>query len=356
MNHNRNNPNRRERTLPRPRAALVLVSLAALTAAGCGSDEPAASNTAVTSPTVATNSSSQDSGPSNGMIGDGYPISVSSCGRESTFETAPTRVVVGWPTTIDTLVALGVADSVIGYTSGSFDAAPDDAPNAVELSPDYQASREVVIAAEPDLFLTNDENQLAAADGGLGYDDLAELDAGAYVLGGYCIDAIAPTGIDIVYQDISQLGMIFGVPDTATTLIADLKTRAQTAHDTVTADSDDAPTIAFVQVYDGKLYALTGTYYAMAVEAAGYDSVFADGVANFAEISAEEVLTLAPDVVAVAYNSEETRADDTAAAVDLLANTPAVADDRVVEISNAAVSAGGVSLFDVIDRLAADGS
>lgn len=282
---------------------------------------------------------------------DAFPVTVSSCGRESTFDEAPSRVVVGWPTSIDTLTALGVADRVIGYTSGDFAPTPEGAPNAVEVSPDYQAAREVVLATGTDFFLTNDENQLSGNEGGLGYDDLAGLDAGSYVLGGYCIGIAAPTGIQVVYDDITNLGAIFGIPDVAGDLNAELQERAAAAR---IDDRADAPSIAVVQIYDGTLYALTGSYYKMAVDAVGFDNVFDDSIGNFAEISAEQVLTLAPDVLAVAYENEpgaeQTAIDD---AREVLASSPAVLNDRIVTLSSADLGGGGVTLFDVIDQLSA---
>lgn len=115
------------------------------------------------------------------------------------------------------------------------------------------------------------------------------------------------------------------------------------------------PSIAFGSVYDGALYALTGAYYKMAVDAVGYTDVFGDTVGNFSEISAEQVLTLEPDVVAVAYTDESTRTADIEAVRAVLANTPAVLADRVVEVPGYEIAAGGVSLFGVIDQLAAAG-
>ncbi|MFT3851860.1 MAG: hypothetical protein QM733_03845 [Ilumatobacteraceae bacterium] len=106
---------------------------------------------------------------------------------------------------------------------------------------------------------------------------------------------------------------------------------------------------------DGKLYALTGAYYKMAVDAVGFTDVFSNVAGNFSEISPEQVLTLQPDVVAAVYDGEANRTKDVDAASELLANTPAVRDGRVVPVANDVISAGGVSLFDVIDQLAAAG-
>lgn len=341
---------RRRRQYPGSTSIAVTVAAAALLLAGCSSDGDDA--TASRQPSVPSAlPSTVPAGPAATANAAEFPVTVSSCGNETTVAGPPGAVVIGWPTIMDTLVALGVDEAAIGWTSGSLAPTPVDASRAVEISPDYQASREVVLASGLDFFITNDENQIGGADGGLGYDDLAQAGAGAYVLGGYCLDQPAPTSIDVVYQDILALGQVFGVRDIATTLVDELRARVDAAR-IVTAE--EAPTIAMVQPFDGKLYALTGAYYRMAIDAAGYDSVFGD-MGNFSEISAEVVLTLQPDVVAVVYNTAGSRAADIDAAVALLASSPAVAEGRVIEIDSATISAGGVSLFDVIEQLAAAG-
>jgi iron complex transport system substrate-binding protein len=315
------------------RVTLLALVTASLMTAGCGDDSPASSATAGTG-----------SGPSP------YPVTVASCGNSFTYEQPPERVVAGFPTSTETLVALGVGDTVVGYTSGDIAPAPEGVPNAEEISGDYQAPREAVLAARPDLFFTNDENQLGGTGGGLSHDDLNDMGTSAYVLGGYCIDQPAATGIDAVYDDVTNLGAIFGVPDRAEAVVTEMRSRVDAAG--ALADSEPGLTAAFVQVYDGKLYALSGAYYGMVLDSLGLDNVLAGIDENFAEISAEQVLTLDPDVLLAVYDSQDTMTAQLDEASQLLANTPAVSDDRVAGVLNADISAGGVTLVDVIEETA----
>lgn len=262
-----------------------------------------------------------------------------------TFDKAPSNVVVGWPTIITTLDALGVGDSVIGYTSADLATAP--VTQAEAISPDFRTSREVMIATGLDLFLVNDENQVDASDGNLGWGDLEQLDAHGYVLGDYCLGAPAPTSIDAVYDDITNLGSIFGVSDAASSLVGELRDRVDAAAES-TANLPGVST-AVVQVYDGTLYALSGSYYAMIPSELGLESVFASLDANFAEISAEEVLTLAPDVIVVVYDGDETARQAAVDEVsDLLASAPAVSEGRIATVQNGTLSGGGVSVVEMI--------
>ena len=98
------------------RSIVALVALT-LVLAGCGADDDA----------VANASASRSAGAN-------YPATVESCQRSETFTSAPQRVVLGWATSIRTLDALGVADRVTGYVSGSNVKLPDGF-TATEVSP-----------------------------------------------------------------------------------------------------------------------------------------------------------------------------------------------------------------------------
>jgi iron complex transport system substrate-binding protein len=325
------------------RSLLALACATALLAAACGSDDL---DTAASPPTTEAGVSPADTGNAGtDGIADGFPVTVETCGRAVTFDAAPASVVVGWPTIITTLDALGVGDAVIGYTSADLATAP--ATQAEAISPDFRTSREVMIATGLDMFLVNDESQVDGSEGNLGWDDLDQLDAHGYVLGEYCLGVPAPTSIDAVYDDITNLGSIFGVGDAATELVVDLRDRVDLA--AASTSGLAGASTAVVQVFDGTLYALSGSYYAMIPAELGLESVFASLDANFAEISAEEVLTLAPDVIVLVYDGDETARQ---AAVDevsvLLAAAPAVAEGRIATVQNGTLSGGGVSVIDMI--------
>jgi len=326
----------------RPSTLVPLCIAALLALAACGSDDDTASNsTSSAGDTADTTVATQSAGA--------YPVTVTSCGTDVTFDEAPSAVVAGWPTIINTLDALGVGESVIGYTSADLATAP--ATDAEPIAPDFRTSREVMIATGLDMFLVNDENQIDGSEGNVTWSDLATVDAGAYVLGGYCLDAPAPTDLQVVYDDIDTLGQIFGVTEQAT----ELNTQLAQQIDTAASSLDDlaGATAAVVQAYDGTLYALSGSYYAMIPAALGLESVFGDLDANFAEISPEEVLTLAPDVVIIIHEGDS---DDATAAVaevsELLASAPAITNGQIATVQNGTLSGGGINVIDAITDVA----
>ncbi|MBM7413447.1 MULTISPECIES: ABC transporter substrate-binding protein [Nocardiaceae] len=280
-----------------------------------------------------------------------YPVTVASCGVDHTYDSAPSRVLLGAPGAVATLDALGVADSAIGYTNGSytFDGI-DRFPGLTATTDDYAPSREFLIGASPDLFLSNDEGQLSG-QGTAGPADLDAIGSNLYVLGGYCVNDPAPTTIDAVYTDVQNLGAIYGVPDRATEVVTSLRERVDRAR---AANTDVEPlTAAVVQSFDGKLYALSGSYYSAVVDALGMSNEFADIDGNFAEVTPEAVLSAAPDVVLVQYAGTGADADAAVADIEtLLANSPAVQNSRVYPQNEADFQAGGVRIVDAIENTA----
>jgi len=309
-------------------AAVALI----LAVAGCGGGDDTAASASASRP-----------------AGTGYPVTVESCTRSETFTAAPQRVVLGWATSIRTLDALGVADRVTGYVSGSNVKLPDGF-TATEVSPDFQPAKEAVLAARPDLFLANDENQISGQQGTATPDDLAAQNGHTYVLGNYCLDAPAPGTVDAVYADVQQLGKIFGVEEKATDLVADLKTRVAEAQK---QRGSAAPAkVAMIQVYDGKVYALSGSYYNAILAGAGLTNAFGDLKENFAEISAEKVLTVKPDALFIAHDDPEGGKDALAAARKEFAASPAVTTGKIFGISNLEISGGGVNIITLIEQTA----
>ncbi|MBF4635326.1 ABC transporter substrate-binding protein [Agreia pratensis] len=279
----------------------------------------------------------------------GYPVSVESCGVKGDYTQAPSRVVLGYPRTLETLAALGVDDSVYGYTLGGYDALPTDYPaNIVEVSPDYAPSREAMIAAAPDLYLANDEGQVLG-EGTVSYDDLAQAGTNVYVLGQYCANAPAPTSITRVYDDVTDLGAIFGVPDRAADVVSTLKDRVAAA----AAKNPGSPlSVAYLQVYDGKIYANGGYPAAGILNALNVTNVFADLPHNFTEITKEQALVLTPDVIMVNYvgaDNEQAGIDDVRA---LQPDSPAVKNGRVYGSDETDYEAGGVSLITNLEYVA----
>lgn len=315
--------------------ALSLATLAVTLTACSSSDSPGTSTASPTSTSAAQGN---------------YPFTIQNCGRTYTYTQAPTRVLAGWPKTVETLDALGVGSTLIGYLAGKFGPAPQGS-TVQALTAEYAPAAETILTANPDFFLANGDTQLSGSQGSVTPDDLSRIGANAYVMGNDCEDTKGGTTVDTVYQDITNLGRIFNVPDKAAALNSTLRARVAAAADL--RGSAPAPRIAYVSVYEDKLYALSGLSYAAQVEGVGGVNILADPNQRFGEISAEKVLTLDADAVVFAYNFElETIDEQKSKIVKVLGNSRAVRDGKIVGVPNTLAEGPGVAVVEAIELIA----
>lgn len=331
---------------------LVAVALSAMGIglAACSPTPAASGSTAPSAASSGPAAAAALAAPGAGSIND-FPASVHSCGREFTYRRAPSRVVLGNYRSLATLQALGVDGSVYGYLLGPDDRGqiPATLPaGLVMVSPETIPAREPVITARPDLFLSFNEAQLLG-QGTLSYDDLAAMGANAYVLGAYCAQSPIHGGIDSVYSDITNLGTIFGVQESAARLDEQLRGRVATAK----ASLDGATaTVAFLKVVGGKVYAIGGYPASAVLDALGLTNEFADLPTTFAELTPEQALAMRLDIVFVNYLGDEQSAIADLATV--LPGLPAVTAGRVYGADENLAQGGGVGVIDLLDAVAAD--
>jgi iron complex transport system substrate-binding protein len=311
----------------------AVITAALLVSTGCSSRNAAVSTAAATS-------------------GGGYPVTVASCGVDYTYDRAPQRVLLGAPGVVDTLDALGVGDSAIGYALADLDHGEQAAhPQLTENTTDWTPGKEYLAGAAPDLFIANDEQQFSG-DGAAGLDDLRSLGSGLYVLGDYCVDSTATPSVDAVYDDIDALGAIFDVPQRAKTLNDQLRARVATA--AALHGGDQQLTAASVTIVDGTVYALTGAGYQAVLDALDLSNVFSGAGANFTQISREDVITADPDIIFVTYAGDGQEAAAVASAKTMFAGSAAVDDGRVFGQDENAFQAGGVRIIGVVEQAAKD--
>jgi iron complex transport system substrate-binding protein len=320
--------------------ALSLAALAAVAVTSCTSTSPSNSSDDSPAPTSSASASTKSN----------YPFTIENCGRTYTYTQVPQQVVVGWPTTVDTLTALGVGSTVTGYISSKFGPAPQGV-NAKVLSADYAPSAEAILNAQPDFFLANGDSQLDGSRGGVTSADLSKIGANTYVMGDNCKDSKGGTTVDTVYQDITNLGRIFDVPDKAAVLISTLRARVAAAAGL--RGNAGVPRIAYVNVTSGKLYALSGLSYAAQVDGVGAVNVFADLQESFSEISPEKVLTLNADAIVFEYYiNTETADQQKSEIVQRLGNSKAVRDGKVIGVPDYLSEGPGLAAIEAIELIA----
>lgn len=320
---------------PRRISSALAACAALLLITGCGSP----GNAPAPSPIAAT----------------GEALSAVNCGRKLSAPKPPINVLIGYPTLLKTLNALGVGDSVTGYLAGSLADLPEGSSSRiVEVSPDYHVPREKVLGVQPDLVITSSEDQLSGKNGEATFDDLASAGIPAFISQGNCADPTYKTNgsLQTVYDDIEALGNLFRKQTEAKELVQKLQGRVVEA--AARRGNSAGPTVAFIQVYNDKLYALGLGNYAAVLEAIGAKNYFSSITSNssFVELSMESALAIDADYLVVVYNDKQSSEQAIDSIRKLLPNAAPVAAGRISAVRADNFEVGGVPLIDVTAEVA----
>ncbi|MEH6692580.1 MAG: ABC transporter substrate-binding protein [Pseudorhizobium pelagicum] len=178
-----------------------------------------------------------------------YPLTIANCGREITFDKAPSRVVSIGQGMTEILFSLGLADKVAGTAVWVGPVLPQYAEinRGIQRLADNDPSFESVVGREPDLVAAEFEWHVGA-QGSVGKrEQFAQLGIDTYVAPADCVAKVNTNGgdgvraelftMDLVYQQIAELAEIFDVTERGDALIADLKQRETAARASVAAAS-----------------------------------------------------------------------------------------------------------------------
>ena len=326
---------------PSPRTiAVAIAGTAAIALMGCS---------------PGSGSSSATSTPAGAAPTGAQLATVVNCGRELSVSTPPSRVLIGYPTIWKTLDALGVGDSVAGYLTGGLTDLPAGAdPSVQEVSSEYHVPRETLLTFGPDLTIFSSESQVTGENGDATVADLAAAGIPAFMMQGNCLDKALQTDdqIDTVYSDIEALGILYDRQAEAASLADQLKERVRQAA-TLRGDAP-RPRTAFIQVFDGTVYALGLGNYAAVIDAIGAENHFADilGDLAYVEISMETALSIDADHLVVVHYNDQTPDQAVEAIRSLLPNVKPVEEGHVIAVHTDNFQVGGVPLIDVTVEIA----
>ncbi|MFF9718678.1 ABC transporter substrate-binding protein [Streptomyces sp. NPDC014603] len=322
----------RTRGFLRATAAAVALSSVLLTT-GCGSSDE--SGTAV---------------KATAAVPAGFPVTVDNCGVRTTYDTPPSRVVTIHQHPAELMLALGLKDRMVGT------AFPDSAV-LPELKKDYEAipelaerepSFEKILDAEPELVYGGYGSAFAENEG---RSRKAFADAGidTHLNREYC--GKKRVTMKDTYDEIRTIGRIFGVPDRAEKLVADLEGRVGKA----VTEVEGEPEVR-VFVYDsGDKSAFTAGGKSLGTELirlAGGENVFADLDDVFGDVSWEQVVERRPEVIAVydyAGAGSVEQKKKFLLSQPALADVPAVRNERFVVLPLTATLVGIRSAYAVDD-------
>ena len=170
-----------------------------------------------------------------------YPLTIKNCGYTLTFEKAPERVVSVGQSSTEVLYMLGLADRVFGTSVWfspvlkEFEGVNKNIPVLAQNDPSFES----IIAKKPDLIANQYQWHIGPV-GAVGKpEQFAELKIPVYTSPADCLGKNnaeggdgtrnSPFSMDMVYQEIQELAAIFDVQDKGAKVIAELKSREETA-------------------------------------------------------------------------------------------------------------------------------
>lgn len=246
------------------------------------------------------------------------PVTVSNCGTEVTFDTAPERVVTIKSTSTEMLLALGLGDRIVG-TAFQDGPVPDQwATDAASLTSiaDKVPSEEVILEQQPDLVYAGWESAFAA-DGAGARAELATLGVNSYVSPSACQSAEQPAKLsfDNIFGDIKQIASIFRVDPSA------LLAKQQKTLDSIDKNGNGRTAFWYSSGSDTP-YAGAGIGAPeLVLETVGLTNIAADVKATWAPLGWESVVDADPDFIVLidaSWNTVEKK-------IALLESNPATA-------------------------------
>jgi len=238
----------------------------------------------------------------------GYPVTVENCGRSLTFDEAPSRVVTGYQPVLETLLALGLEDRIIGRLNFSENGPDGFLPGQKALYEAIPEINDTIVLPSKEIMLTQDADfvidvsAISSFDPANGQATIEELDdAGAqvFITGGWCdAQGVRAFKIEDTIDDVRELGMIFGVTDRAEQLATEFEATLAGVRERVSGE--EPVRVLAIDGGDGPVNAYGGSGLTdQMIDAAGGVNVLAGIDEDYTEVSVESIAAADPEAVLV---------------------------------------------------------
>lgn len=222
----------------------------------------------------------------------GYPVTVDNYGREVTIADRPERVLTLGPNCTELFVALGLGDLVVGRSLINHSRGPlEEYADAVSAIPELNygsATREAIISSGADFIYALDWK---IGDAGCNIEEVAAYGMDVYVN--------SATTIEQMYQEIRDIGAIFGIEEAAEAFIADQQARIQAVADKLEG-LEPVKVLVYDSGSDGVFTCSGVNFESLLVSLAGGENLFGDLTEKqWGTVSYEEVLAREPDVILI---------------------------------------------------------
>ena len=268
-------------------SVLALLSVGAL--AGCSGYDDDGPGAAAGSPS-----------PSATETESAFPLTLDNCGFEVTFEAPPERVVTIKSSTAEMMLALGLGDRIVGsaFLDGPVPASLEEAAAGTPVEEPFSErvpGTEATLALEPDLVYAGWESNVTA-DGAGDRSTLQGLGVNTYVSPSACQGEgyqPDPLTFDLVFDEIREVGNIFGVPDAAEELVA----AQQETLAGVTPDDRGLTAVWWSSGTDTPFVGAGIGAPQMILDAVGLENVAGDVRDTWTSMGWEQIIAADPDVI-----------------------------------------------------------
>ncbi|MEV7228025.1 MULTISPECIES: ABC transporter substrate-binding protein [Polymorphospora] len=293
------------------RSGLALGVLVTLLATGCGAEVADSAGTAAT-------------------------VTVPRCGEEVEYRT-PQRAVAYEGGSADKLFALGLTDRVHGYVMPPANPPVTESPWAaeyarVEMLSDDLLNKELVVDARADLVVAG-WNSGFSDQRGITPQILDQLGIQSFMHSESCFNypnfPQRLTPFEGLYSDLERLGAIFGVPERAGTVVADLKARVA-AVQARAPQGDPVPVFLYDSGTDQPFTAGAQVPPTDIIRIAGGRNIFAGLDARWTQVGWEAVTSAQPEVIIILDYGDQPAQEkiDFLRTSPLTRELPAVRDNR----------------------------
>lgn len=264
---------------------------------------------------------------------------VQSCNRTVTFKNPPERAISNDVNLTEMMLALGLADHMVGYTGISgWKTLDSEMRSGVKELPELSAkypTKEVLVGADADFFFAG-WNYGMKVGGEVTPETLDPFGIKVYELTESCSHIMDKDKASLkdMYADILNLGKIFGVESRAEALVAEYKSELKNFKANLKTRDEGLR----VFVYDsGEDAPFTAGRFAMPtalIEAAGGHNIMDDFNKSWGSVTWEEVIERDPQVVVIVNYGDVTAEQkrDYMMSNSAFKNIAAVKDDRFVTL------------------------
>lgn len=296
---------------------------------------------------------------SNSEAAEYEPVTVENCGERSTYTAPPERAVANDINMTEVMLGLGLEDRMAGIAGvedkgdilpeyrEAFDGVP-------KISDEYMPGREALLGVEAD-FVFAGWNYGFSEESGITPESLKELGIDSYAIRESCIKQgpRPPISIQDTYEDISNIGRIFGAEDRARELVEGYEGQVAEVEAGLPSGSDPLRVFVYDSGEDAPFTAGGEAIPNDLISLAGGENVFEDVEDSWTTVGWEEVVERDPEfIVIVDYGTPSAEGKmDYLTSNPALAEVDAVRDRRFVVLPYAAATPG-VRNADAVQTLA----